>query len=48
MFDTRTNSVKKTVEKLEYCCSLQKSNYKTNNMSKLIVKESTLTDNNKF
>ena len=46
MFDTRTNSVKKLWRNLNTVCSLQKSNYKTNNISKLIVKGSTLTDDN--
>jgi len=31
---------------LNTVCSLQKFNYKTNNISKLIVKGSTLTDDN--
>jgi len=46
MFDTRTNSVKKLWRNLNTVCSLQKSNYKTNNISKLIVKGTTLTDSN--
>ena len=43
-FYTRTNSVKKLWRNLNTVCSLQKSNYKTNNISKLIVNGSILTD----
>jgi len=46
MFDTRTNSVKKLWRNFNTVCFLQKSNYKTNNISKLIVKGSNLTDDN--
>ena len=41
---TRTNSVKKLGRNLDTVCSLQKSNYKTNNISLLIVNGSILTD----
>ena len=41
---TRTNSVKKLGRNLNTVCSLQKSNYKTNNISLLIVNGSILTD----
>ena len=48
MFDTRTNSVKKLWRNLNTVCSLQKSNCKTNNISRLITKGSTLIDNNRI
>ena len=44
MFDTRTNSVKKLWRNLNTVCCLQKSNCKTNNISKLSVDGNTLTD----
>jgi len=42
--DFWTHSVKKLWRNVNTVCSLQKSNCETNNISKLIIKGSTLTD----
>jgi len=47
MFDTRTEFCQKNVEKFKHCLLCpKKSNCTTNNISKLIIKGSTLTDDN--